>query len=111
MRGLNGGKYQSHCAPIAIRPDGPKAERFFTSVERLYSGFARFPRDAPWRDDLKKELMAFPGGRNDDQVDSISQFLNWAVGRGGRTTLQGREARRDGPAPWGAGSDGPSTRF
>jgi len=99
MRGLSDRRYRSDCAPIAIRPDGPKEERFFTSVERLYSGFAKLPRDAPWLEDLKRELMAFPDGRHDDQVDSISQFLNWAVGRGGRTTLRGREARRDGPRP------------
>lgn len=100
MRGHSDERHRvSGCAPIAITPDGPKGERFFTSVERLYSGFAKFPRAAPWLDDLKKELMAFPDGRHDDQVDSISQFLNWAVGRGGRTTLLGLEARRDGPRP------------
>lgn len=99
MRGIGDPKHRSQCAPIALRPDGPKAERFFGSVERLYRGFAKFPLDAPWLDDLKRELMAFPAGRNDDQVDSISQFLNWAVRRGGRATLQGREARRGGPRP------------
>jgi len=27
------------------------------------------------------ELLQFPYGHHDDQVDSISQFLNWAAGR------------------------------
>jgi hypothetical protein len=27
------------------------------------------------------ELLAFPHGRHDDQVDSISQFLKWAATR------------------------------
>jgi hypothetical protein len=27
--------------------------------------------------DFLNELLAFPNGRHDDQVDSISQLLNW----------------------------------
>jgi phage terminase large subunit-like protein len=27
------------------------------------------------------ELLAFPNGRHDDQVDSVSQFLKWAAVR------------------------------
>jgi hypothetical protein len=34
-----------------------------------------FPEKAPWLDDLLAELLAFPKGRNDDQVDSVSQLL------------------------------------
>lgn len=35
------------------------------------------PRDALWLDTFFHELLAFPGGRHDDQVDSVSQFLYW----------------------------------
>lgn len=84
MRGLSEAAHCTPtCTPISIRPDGPKQERFFTLVERLYSGFARLPRPAPWLEDLRHELISFPDGRHDDQVASISPFLNWAVGRGG----------------------------
>ena len=34
-----------------------------------------FPKEAPWLTDLEDELFAFPNGRHDDQVDSISQAL------------------------------------
>ena len=34
-----------------------------------------FPSQAEWLVDLEAELFAFPGGRHDDQVDSISQAL------------------------------------
>jgi hypothetical protein len=82
MRGLSEAMHCSPgCAPILIRPDGSKQDRFFTSVERLYNGFAKLPREAPWLDALRHELISFPDGRNDDQVDSISQFLNWACAR------------------------------
>ena len=39
------------------------------------------PREAPWLDTFLSEILAFPGSRHDDQVDSLSQFLNW-VGKG-----------------------------
>ena len=32
----------------------------------------------PWLEDFKAEILAFPAGRHDDQVDALSQFLGWA---------------------------------
>lgn len=86
------------CARLGADARLPKAERFFGSIERLYSGAAMLPRQAPWLDDLRRELMTFPAGKHDDQVDSVSQFLNWAVGGQGRGLLR-RGERRDGPRP------------
>jgi hypothetical protein len=37
------------------------------------------PAEAPWRNDFLLELLAFPTGKHDDQVDSVSQFLGWAA--------------------------------
>jgi predicted phage terminase large subunit-like protein len=34
-----------------------------------------FHRGAPWLPDLEAELLSFPNGLHDDQVDSISQAL------------------------------------
>ena len=72
-----------HYAPYSdatiITPREGKQERMMAQVERLYEGFAKFPREAPWLDDLRHEMLAFPEGRHDDQVDSISQFLRHAV--------------------------------
>ena len=36
-----------------------------------------FPKNAPWLDELKAELLGFPNTKNDDQVDSITQALIW----------------------------------
>jgi hypothetical protein len=36
-----------------------------------------FAKQAPWLADLELELFAFPHGRHDDQVDSISQALGY----------------------------------
>jgi hypothetical protein len=40
-------------------------------------GIKPFLRAAPWLDDLRSEILAFPHGLHDDQVDSIPQALNW----------------------------------
>ena len=37
--------------------------------------------DAPWLACFMNELLAFPNGRHDDQVDSVSQFLKWEWNR------------------------------
>jgi phage terminase large subunit-like protein len=34
-----------------------------------------FPRNSPSLADLEAELLTFPHGKNDDQVDSITQAL------------------------------------
>jgi hypothetical protein len=35
-------------------------------------GKVYFPRRAPWAADLVSELLRFPAGKNDDQVDMLS---------------------------------------
>jgi len=39
-----------------------------------------FPRGAPFLPELEAELLAFPRGKTDDQVDSISQALAYKPG-------------------------------
>jgi hypothetical protein len=48
---------------------------------RIEAGQVFLPEDAPWLEDFKAEVLAFPYGRFDDQVDSLSQFLSWAERR------------------------------
>src|SRR5215218_10122994 len=47
----------------------------FIQSGKFESGQVFFPKEAPWLADLEAELFAFPSGRHDDQVDSISQAL------------------------------------
>ncbi|EDP61001.1 hypothetical protein BAL199_14577 [alpha proteobacterium BAL199] len=67
--------------PIAIRPVGSKAERMGAQTTYIEAGRVKLPTTAPWLDDLRSELAAFPFGRHDDQVDSVSQFLGWVTTR------------------------------
>jgi hypothetical protein len=41
------------------------------------AGSVLLPRDADFLDEFLSEIVAFPGGRHDDQVDSMTLFLNW----------------------------------
>jgi predicted phage terminase large subunit-like protein len=60
---------------IAIRPEGDKQSRMAGASAKFEAGQAFLPERAPWLADLEAELFAFPGGRHDDQCDSISQAL------------------------------------
>jgi predicted phage terminase large subunit-like protein len=65
--------------PIPIRPDRDKIVRLEGQTAVIEAGHVLLPEEAPWLDDFLTEILAFPYGRYDDQVDSISQFLAWAV--------------------------------
>ena len=66
------------------RPRDEKAVRWQAQAAKLEEGYAVFPEEAPWLEALRREVVAFPG-RYDDQIDSISQFLDWSRLRTGRS--------------------------
>ena len=65
--------FQIH--PIAIDPEGDKVMRMSTQTAKLESGSVFLPRRAAWLGEFQKEVMAFPRGQSDDQVDALSQGL------------------------------------
>ena len=66
--------------PIGIKPEGSKKDRMNAQTAKIEAGHAHLPRYADWIDSFLLELLAFPHGRHDDQVDSVSQFLKWVGG-------------------------------
>jgi predicted phage terminase large subunit-like protein len=60
---------------ISFKPDRDKTLRLQATLDDFKSGKILFPRSAPWLPEFEAELLSFPNGRYDDQVDSISQFL------------------------------------
>ena len=74
-------KRESKVRPIAIRPEGSKAMRMEAQSALIEAGHVLVPAAASWLGDFQLEMNAFPGGRHDDQVDSVSQFLEWASAR------------------------------
>jgi phage terminase large subunit-like protein len=43
----------------------------------IEAGHVHLPRRAEWLEEFRTELLQFPNGRDNDQADSLSQFLNW----------------------------------
>ena len=64
--------------PIEIKPDTDKITRMSNQTAHIEAGHVILPESAPWLDEFKAEIMAFPNARFDDQVDSLSQFVGWA---------------------------------
>lgn len=62
---------------IAINPEGDKATRMSSVSAQIEAGYVFIPEQAAWLQDFQKEILQFPYGRFDDQVDSLSQFLGW----------------------------------
>ncbi len=60
--------------PVPVEHD--KQGRMWVHQTTFFGGFVRFPKGAPFLNELERELLAFPNGPHDDQVDSISQALN-----------------------------------
>jgi predicted phage terminase large subunit-like protein len=65
----------AHLSVIPVKPEYDKKIRMAIQSAKFESGRVFFPKEAPWLADLEAELFAFPNGRHDDQVDSISQAL------------------------------------
>ncbi len=61
----------------AYKPAGDKIMRLHAQTAMIENGFVHLPREAPWLDSYVHELLIFPNGRYDDQVDSTAQALDW----------------------------------
>lgn len=59
--------------PVKVEHD--KTTRLFVQAAKFEAGRVHFPKDATFLAELLAELLAFPNGRHDDQVDSVAQAL------------------------------------
>ncbi len=57
-----------------------KRGRLYVHQAKFEAGLVHFPRKAPFLAELEAELLTFPQGKHDDQVDSISQALDLKTG-------------------------------
>lgn len=83
----------SHLRPIAIPPRGDKVQRLALCSAAIEAGHLFLPHNAPWIGSFLQEILGFPDGRYDDQVDALTLFLNWARSRRNNFGL-GRGVRR-----------------
>lgn len=61
--------------PSKLKQD--KGSRLILASPLFESGQVLLPREADWLEDYINELLRFPRGKFDDQVDSTTQFLLW----------------------------------
>jgi predicted phage terminase large subunit-like protein len=70
--------YREDIHAIGVEPDRDKILRMAAQTAPIEAGAVHLPMNAPWLDEFKKELLAFPNGRHDDQIDALSQGLQRA---------------------------------
>lgn len=64
---------------VRCRPRSNKVDRLIAQTGQIEEGRVFLPAELDGLDDLLGELRAFPHGRHDDQVDSITQMLEYAL--------------------------------
>ena len=69
---------------IGISPRGDKMTRLARISAMIEAGQVALPYGASWLAAFEEELMAFPQGAHDDQVDAFSQYLGWVQDRARR---------------------------
>ena len=66
---------------IAIDPQGGKESRAMAVSPLVEARNVFLPEGQSWVADFVAEFAAFPSGTNDDQVDAMTQALNWLQAR------------------------------
>src|SRR5271155_4188117 len=63
-------------AVTRYQPQADKIMRMHAQTAMIENGFIHLPKEAAWLAEYLRELIAFPKGRHDDQVDSTAQMLD-----------------------------------
>jgi predicted phage terminase large subunit-like protein len=61
----------------AMRPVGDKIMRMSAQSAKIEGGQVLLPVRAKWLEHFRTEILAFPHGVHDDQIDSMSQALSY----------------------------------
>ena len=64
--------------PIPVERD--KVGRLFVEQQKFEAGLVHFPKGAAFLPGLEAEVLTFPQSKTDDQVDSITQALDFKHG-------------------------------
>lgn len=85
-------KVYCHREQMSSVADKPTRARSFQA--RAAMGKVYMPHQAPWVADLLGEMMNFPAGKHDDQIDALG-----LIGRMLDTMVGGRAPKTEGPEP------------
>lgn len=76
---------------LPIKVDADKVTRANAITPSIEAGRVFLPESAPWLADFVEELAEFPNGSFDDQVDSVSQALNYLRQRNQSAIIMGEQ--------------------
>ena len=62
---------------VPVTPHEDKISRLFKHRNAIRSGIVALPEGARWVAEFIDEVVQFPYGKFDDQVDAMTQFLDW----------------------------------
>jgi phage terminase large subunit-like protein len=62
---------------IPILPLDSKTRRFRRHLPKIVGAHVKLPKNGAFVDGFMKEIVEFPHGRYDDQVDAMVQFFDW----------------------------------
>lgn len=68
---------RTNLSVVGRHPKDSKEARMARHVGRFEAGRMLLPGEALWLADFEDELLAFPNGRYDDQVDALMLYLDW----------------------------------
>jgi predicted phage terminase large subunit-like protein len=63
---------------IPVKPEKEKILRMNAHTAKIEAGYVHLPRRAHWLEEFRREVMAFPACKHDDQIDALSQALDRA---------------------------------
>ena len=66
---------------VTVTPDKEKRSRVIAQSDLFEGGSIFIQEHAEWREIFIRELLDFPGGRHDDQVDALVQGLAYQRGQ------------------------------
>jgi len=65
-------KRQTSLPIVKLKADRDKFSRALPLSAKMESGIVYYPNDSVWYSDLEKEMLQFPAGEHDDQVDALA---------------------------------------
>lgn len=66
---------------VVLKPISDKLARARPLQGRMQQGMVSFNDQAAWYDAARAEMLRFPAGANDDQVDSLAWMTQLSLGR------------------------------
>jgi len=62
---------------IGVNPQSGKQTRILAQSPKIEAGKVFIPKEAAWLADFQKEALSFPNSKHDDQIDPLSQALQY----------------------------------